>query len=195
MRDQDDGGAQFYLHRVALRRHGVVIEPGWRDENLEEIAQITQPALGRADAIRYLNVHESPGSMSLAVRLGAIGSVQRISLPVHVVEATAASSLLREAADIRAQVDRIEATRSADLDALEQLQRKVASRRGVPFARSPTPGQFALLDRICQLIADEYLSGVSPPVRAAFAGALRAWRSAQDAIVDDAAYISRFASA
>ena len=194
MRDQDDSGAQFYLYRVALRRHGVIIEPGWRDENLEEVAQITQSALGRADAIRYLNVRESPGSISLAVRPGAIGSVQRISLPVHVVEATTASSLLRKVADIRAQVDRIEATQSADLDPLEQLQRNVASRQGVPFVRSPTPEQYALLDRICQLIANEYLPGVSLPVRTAFAGALHAWRSAQDATVDDAAYISRFAS-
>lgn len=110
------------------------------------------------------------------------------------VEAITASSLLREVADIRAKVDRIEATRSADLDPLQQLQRKVASRQGVPFVRSPTPEQYALLDRICQLIADEYLPGVSLPVRAAFADALRAWRSAQDATVDDAAYISRFAS-
>jgi len=73
-----------------------------------------------------------------------MGSVQGVSLPVRVVEATTASSLLREVADIRAQVDRIEATRSADLDPLEQLQRKVASRQGVPFVRSPTPEQYAL---------------------------------------------------
>ena len=194
MRDQDDGRAQFYLYRVAMRRHGVIVEPGWRDENLEEVAQITQSALGEADAIRYLNVHESRGSISLAVRPGAIGSVQGVSLPVRVVEATTARPLLREVAGIRAQVDRLEASRSADLDPIEQLQRKVASRRGVPFVRSPTPEQYALLDRICQLIADEYLPGVSLPIRAAFAGALRAWRSAQDATVDDAAYISRFAS-
>ncbi len=117
----------------------------------------------------------------------------RASVPVHVAEATTASPLLREV-DIRAKVDRIEATRPADLDPLEQLQPKVASRQGAPFVRSPTPEQYALLDRICQLIADEYLPGVSLPVRAAFADALRAWRSAQDATVDDAAYISRFAS-
>jgi hypothetical protein len=121
-------------------------------------------------------------------------SAQSVSLPVRVVEVTAASSLLREVAHIRAQVDQIEAVRSADLDPVERLQRRMASRRGVPFVRPPTPEQSALLDRICQLIADEYLPGVSCPVRADFAGALRAWRSAQEASVDDAAYISRFAS-
>jgi hypothetical protein len=94
MRDQDDGGAQFYLYRVALRC-GLIIEPGWRDENLAEAAQITQSALEKVDAIRYLNVYESPGSLSLAVRRRAIHSVQAVSLPVRVVEVTAKSPLLR----------------------------------------------------------------------------------------------------
>jgi len=61
MRDQDDGGAQWYLYRVALRRSGLTTEPGWRDENTAEAAQITQADLGDSGAIRYLNVHESPG--------------------------------------------------------------------------------------------------------------------------------------
>jgi hypothetical protein len=40
MRDQDDGNAQFYLYRVALRHDELIIQPGWRDENSAE---------GRAD--------------------------------------------------------------------------------------------------------------------------------------------------
>lgn len=193
MRDQDDGGEQFYLYRVALRR-GLIIEPGWRDENVAEAAQITQSALRKVDAIRYLNVYESPGSLSLAVQQRSIHSVQRVSLPVRVVEVTAESPLLSEVAEIRAQIEEIESTRSAVLDPHEQRQQRVAGRQGVPFVRSPTPAQHALTDQIGQLIADESLVGVSPPVRAAFAGALEAWRSAQEDSVDDVAYISRFAS-
>jgi hypothetical protein len=194
MRDEDDGGAQFCLYRVAVRRRALIIERGCRDENSAEASQITQSALGKADAIRHLNVRESPGSISLAVRRDAIGSVQHVSLPVRVVGVTVASSLLREVVQIRAQIDRIESTRSADLDPLERLRQRADSRRDVPFAQSPTPVQSALLDRIGQLIADEYLAGVSRPVRADFAAALHAWRSAQEAAVDDVAYISRFAS-
>jgi hypothetical protein len=194
MRDQDDSGAQFYLYRLGLRRHGLIIEQDWRDENSAEASQITQSGLGQADVVRYLNVRESPGSISLAVRPEAISSIQGVSLPVRVIEATAASSLLSEVAHIRDQVVRIEAARSADLNPVERLRLDVASRRGVPFARSPTPQQSALLDRLGQLVADEYLSGVSCPLRAKFADALRAWRWAQEAPVDDAAYISRFAS-
>jgi hypothetical protein len=171
-----------------------LIEEGWRDENSAEASQITQSALGEADAVRYLNVRESPGSISLAVRREAIGFVQGASLPVGVVEVGAASSLLLEVADIQSEVERIEATRSADLDPVERLRWDAASRRGIPFARSPTPEQSALLDRICRLIADEYLPGVSCPVRSAFVGALDAWRSAQQVAADDAACISRFAS-
>ena len=192
MRDQDDGGEQFYLYRVALR-HGLVIEQGWRDENSAEAAQVTQPDLD-VDAIRYLNVHESPGSISLAVRREAIASVQRVPLPVSTVEVTATSPLLREVARIRAQIDQIEATRPADLDTIDRIRQGKARQRGVPFARTPTPEQSALLDRICQLIADEYLTGVSQPVRAKFADALRAWESAQLAPVDDVSCISRFGS-
>jgi hypothetical protein len=194
MRDQDDGGKQFYLYRALLRPRGLIIEQGWRDENLAEASQITQSALAAADAIRYLNVHESPGSISLAVRRKAIGFVQRVPLPVRLVVVTTASSPLREIAQIRAQIEEIEATRAPDLDRVDQLRQQMASREGIPFARSPTPEQSALVDRICRLVADQYLPGVSLPVRAAFVGALHAWRSAQEAPVDDAAYISRFAS-
>ena len=194
MRDQDDGGKQFYLYRALLRRHGLTIEQGWRDENLAEASQITQSALGAADVIRYLNVRESPGSISLAVRRKVLGFVQRVSLPVRIMEVTTASSLLRKIAQIRAQIEEIKATRSPDLDTVERLQQRMASRRGLPFARSPTPEQSALADRICQLIADQYLPVVSLPVRAACVAALHAWCSAQEVPVDDAAYISRFAS-
>jgi hypothetical protein len=51
-----------------------------------------------------------------------------------------------------------------------------------------------LLGRIGQLTADEYLPGVSCPVRAAFEAALHAWCSAQEPAADDVAYISLFAS-
>jgi hypothetical protein len=100
MRDQDDGGSQFYLYRVALHRDGLVIEPGWRDENSSEAAQITQVDLGDADGVRYLNVHESPGSISLAVRRKAIAWVRSISLPASAPNVAVTPDLLTEVARI-----------------------------------------------------------------------------------------------
>ena len=46
MRDEDAGGAQFWLYRVALRRNGTMIKPGYCNETFEDISQITQEELG-----------------------------------------------------------------------------------------------------------------------------------------------------
>jgi hypothetical protein len=195
MRDQDDGGTQFYLYRVGLHPSGLTIEPGWRDENAEEASQIVQDDLGDSDVLRYLNVRESPGTFSLAVRPRAIRAGQRISLPVCTIKVTAASRLVRSVTDIRSQIDQIEAMRpDDDLDHTDRIRRNLAQREGVPFARPYTPEQHELLDQISRLIADEYLPGVSLPVRDTFTDALDAWASAQEIEIDDVAYISRFAS-
>jgi hypothetical protein len=193
MRDQDDGDAQFCLYRIVLCRDNMTIEPGWRDENSAGAANITLADLGDSDAIRYLNVHESPGSISLAIRRESIAAVQRVPLPVRALKVSASRSLVSEVSRIRFRIGQIEAARTAELDSLERIQRRTAARRGVPFERSPTPAQHELLEHISKLIEDEYLEGVSAPVRAKFADALRAWRRAQDAAVDDVSYIGQFA--
>lgn len=194
MRDQNDGATQFFLYRVALRSHGLALESGWRDENLEKVAQITQGELGDVDVIRYLNVHESAGSISLAVRPRAVSSVQGISVPAYVHEINGKTDLFSKIAQIRTQIDQIQAARPADLDSIERIQMNRAKRTGASFSRSPTPEQHVLLRQIKTLTASEYLPGVSRPVRADFIDALDAWREAQTSFIDDGEYISRFAS-
>ena len=195
MRDQDDGGTPFFLHRVGLRRGELTIEPGWRDENTEEASQITQADLGEFQVVRYLNVHESPGSISLALRPSALKAVQTVSLPVRAVELTRASPPLPQIARIRSQIDQIEAARPEDdLDNIDRLRQKAAERQGVPFVRSPTPEQYELMEQIAKLIADEYLPGVSLPVRDDFTRSLDAWHLVQETPDDDVTYVSRFAS-
>lgn len=179
MCDQDDGGAQFYLYRVALRHDGLVIEPGWRDENSDTAAQISRADLGDADGIRYLNVHESPGSISLAVRPTAIAEVQCIALPAAALAVHVAPAVLKEIARIRAEIDRIEASRPDDLSPLERLRQNATVRSGREFVRRATPQQAGLASQICHLLEDEYLPGVSRPVRAQFTSALHAWQQAQ----------------
>jgi hypothetical protein len=195
MRDLDDGGTPFFLHRVGLRTGDLTIEPGWRDENTEEVSQITQHALGQSHVVRYLNVRESPGSISLALRPNALQAVQTVSLPVPAVELASASRSLPQIARIRSLIDQIEAARpEGDLDETDRFRQKMAQRRGVPFLKSPTPEQYDLLEQIANLIADEYLSGVSLPVRDDFIRSLDAWHLAQETLEDDVAYVSRFAS-
>ncbi|SDO16388.1 hypothetical protein [Geodermatophilus sp. DSM 45219] len=192
MHNQADGGSQFYIYRVRLRE-GLSVEAGWRDENHAEAAQITQQELGAVEAIRYLNVHESPGSISLAVRRGAIDATQRVALPVA-APGQSTRDLLTEVALLRAQIDEMEVHRPAALDLIDQLGAEGAARRGTAFVRSPSPEQYALLDGIDALLEDRLLPDASCPVKSAFTRALGAWRHAQYPYVDDAAYIQRFAA-
>jgi hypothetical protein len=193
MRDEDLGGAQFWLYRVALRRRGIAVEPGYRDENKEDASQVTQEALSGWDAIRYLNVRESPGSISLAVRPSSLASVQGIELPVRALQGQVAASLVTEIARIREQIRQIEASRQDAPGALEIARQRLAPRRGVALEREPAPGQRELLGRICQLITDEYLPAVSLPVRDRFWSAMRAWEQAQHPRPGDVPFLERFA--
>lgn len=89
MRNQGDSGSQFYLHRVEVAiRHGRV-NAGFRDENNETAAQLTVSQLDDLglDAVRYLNVWEASGSISLAVRPDAIVATQTVPIPTRAAAA------------------------------------------------------------------------------------------------------------
>lgn len=85
MRDQGDDGAQFYLYRVQLTRD-CVIEPGIQREPTNwigdaNLADVCRPGV---QVLRYVNVHEDPSSVSLAIELNAIHGVQGIAIPLQV---------------------------------------------------------------------------------------------------------------
>jgi len=193
MRDQDMACERFWLYRVALRRN-VIIERGYRNENMEEIAQITQAELGASGAVRYLNTWESPGSISLAVRPRSLGAVQGIPLPVEALGAGASPSLMRKVARIRGRIGQIQAARQDKPDRLEQLRQRSAARLGGSLEREPTPEQARLLQEICQLIACEYLPGVSLTVRERFSDAMFAWARAQDPEPGDVPLMERYSA-
>ncbi|MEU9269133.1 hypothetical protein AB0E04_27305 [Streptomyces sp. NPDC048251] len=83
IRDQADQRSQFYLYRVRLKP-SVVVREGWLvdpsnfvgDVGLDDVCP---PGV---DAARYLNYHEDPGGLSLALGRDAIASVQRIAVPL-----------------------------------------------------------------------------------------------------------------
>ena len=85
--DQGDFGSQFYLHRVHLKP-GVVMAPGcigdpsnWvGDVYLDEIAS------PEVEAVRYVNFHEDPGGVSVAIRPSAIDSTQCVAIPLPIEE-------------------------------------------------------------------------------------------------------------
>ncbi|MFE1291123.1 hypothetical protein [Streptomyces sp. NPDC058751] len=82
-RDQADQGSQFYLYRVRLKP-SVVVGEGWLVDPGNFVGgmvldEVCLPGVGVA---RYLNYHEDPGGLSLALGMDAIASVQRIAVPL-----------------------------------------------------------------------------------------------------------------
>ena len=83
MRDQADHGSQFYLYRVHLKpsvaeREGWIVDPGnWLGDVV--LDEVCPPGV---DVARYLNYHEDPGGLSLALGRDAIQSVQQIEVPL-----------------------------------------------------------------------------------------------------------------
>ncbi|MFJ9085470.1 hypothetical protein ACIRL3_23915 [Streptomyces sp. NPDC102384] len=83
MRDQADRSRQFYLYRLHLQpsvvvRDGWVIDPADFAGNVA-LDNVCPPGV---DVARYLNYHEAPGGISLALGRDAIARVQRISVPL-----------------------------------------------------------------------------------------------------------------
>jgi hypothetical protein len=85
MRNQGDNGAQFYLYRVQLT-HDCVIEPGIHPEPTNWLgdANLVDVCRPEVQVLRYVNVHEDPSSVSIAIELNAIHAVQGIAIPLQV---------------------------------------------------------------------------------------------------------------
>jgi hypothetical protein len=83
IRDQADQRSQFYLYRVRLKP-SVVVRKGWLvdpsnfvgDVGLDEVCP---PGV---DVARYLNYHEDPGGLSLALGREVIAGVQQVPVPL-----------------------------------------------------------------------------------------------------------------
>lgn len=78
MKDQDSSEDQFYLYRVQLRPDAA-IEPGVHKEPTNWVGdvQLVESCSLSIDIFRYVNTHEDPSSISIAVNLKAIHAVQR----------------------------------------------------------------------------------------------------------------------
>lgn len=83
MRDQPDHGSQFYLYRVHLRP-SVVVREGWLIDHRNFVGDVVLEEVcpPGVDVARYLNYHEDPGGLSLALGRRAITSVQQVAVPL-----------------------------------------------------------------------------------------------------------------
>ncbi len=79
---QADHGSQFYLYRVRLVP-SITVREGWLIDPSDFVGDVV---LGEVcppgvDVARYLNYHEDPGALSLALGRSAIASTQQIAIP------------------------------------------------------------------------------------------------------------------
>lgn len=82
IRSQGDYDSQFYLYRVHLKP-SVSIRDGWRTDPSNWLGDVFLDDVcpPGVDVARYLNYHEDPGRISLALGRDAIASVQQIAIP------------------------------------------------------------------------------------------------------------------
>ena len=83
IRNQACLGSQFHLYRVHLKP-SVVVREGWLIDASDfvgdvALAEVCPPGV---DVARYLNYHEDPGGLSLALGRDAIDSVQQVAVPL-----------------------------------------------------------------------------------------------------------------
>ncbi|MGW0005890.1 hypothetical protein [Nocardia grenadensis] len=85
MDNQNDAASQFYLHRVQLRSD-CAIEPGIHKEPTDWMgdAHLEGKCGPGINALRYVNVHEDPSNVSLAIEISAVWWVQSIPIPLPV---------------------------------------------------------------------------------------------------------------
>lgn len=111
MRNQSDADSQFYLHRVRVACPPAEVSP-LGQELSDFMGNVWHRNLYDAGfpVVRYVNVHEHPGSISLAVVPSVITHVQTLAVPLDPDAEESAAS--REAfASYVAELDEIEARR------------------------------------------------------------------------------------
>lgn len=83
MHDQADRGSQFYLYRLHLKP-SVVLRAGWLIDPSNWLGDIVLDEVcpPGVDVARYLNYHEDPGGLSLALGRGAVAEVQQVAVPL-----------------------------------------------------------------------------------------------------------------
>lgn len=89
LRDQPDQGNQFYVYRVHLNPE-VVMHAEWITDPSNWLGDVWLDEIcpPEAEAVRYVNFHEDPGGLSLAIKPSAIRATQRLAIPLPVVDDT-----------------------------------------------------------------------------------------------------------
>ncbi|WP_282776453.1 MULTISPECIES: hypothetical protein [unclassified Nocardia] len=182
MQNQADADSVFYLHRVTLRIAAEAIEEGFRDENHHPASRLGIDELEDSGllAVRYLNVHEAMGSLSLAIDPAVIDTIATIELPVGELASEPSQELLERLSELDAEI--AAATGSipdtSHIDAIELRMRELFPQPGDDIAaalESATERSRAAWDQALELLERTYLSaGANAVVRDDFVHAMTA---------------------
>lgn len=196
MHDQDGADKQFYLYCVRLQLDPERINEGYRDENAEEASQLTLSDLDAADvdAVRYLNVWEAAGSLSLAVRPECIAAVQRLPIPLEDLAVAMPPPLSRRLADLEVRAAELAQASAAapHLSSRERWRMKSGKvpdpDRIVERAEALAEKGYQVWNEVDALLGEHHLLGVSPVVRGDFTDAVSSRRR------DDTSSVLEFAA-
>lgn len=199
MHDQGDAQSVFFLHRIALRIDPTMINDGYRDENTEDAARITTADLrsDNLEAVRYLNVHEAVGSLSLAVLPEVVTDVQSLRLPVPGLGRVDDAALSSRLAASQMRLDDLRASAPSTSGIGEQTLRMMQlglrpDPGGVGAATAAYEAEvYALWNGVEEDLVEYHLDGVSPVIALDFRDALAGWRSQGRPTVQD--YARHFA--
>ncbi|WP_433717391.1 hypothetical protein ACQP2U_43445 (plasmid) [Nocardia sp. CA-084685] len=180
LRDQGDANSTFYLHRVTLRVTPDTIEDGFRDENHAPASDLSIDELEQAGllAVRYLNVHEAMGSLSLAIDPAALATVATIELPVHELAVEPPPQLVSRLAELDGEITAADETLpdTSHIDPIELRMRELFMEPGDELAAAistATRRSRAAWDEAQLLLEQTYLgASVNPVVRADFISAM-----------------------
>ena len=175
MRTEDDAESQFYLHRVSLKLSPSDIDDQLRHESHDEASQLALEDLGGFLAVCYLNVEESPGSISLAIAPTAIDTIQTMPLPPASLAEDPPAYALRAAARLESVLAGIDAE-MPEMPDDEHTPLIVLQRRGDARAlliRKLHRRRWEARQRFEQLLTGAYLGGVNPVVTENFNEAIR----------------------
>lgn len=113
LHDQDgrDGSpSPYWLHRVQIHLEPGDLEPGVGEEPTDWVGNVPLSKLddeyGGARAVRYVNVNEAHGSISITIHPAVIATVATIEIPVEAVavETAAAAAATGQAVDALAEI-------------------------------------------------------------------------------------------
>lgn len=175
MRNQDDAHSQFYLHRVSLKPTDVeLIDTLIRHESHDEASQLTVNDLAGLQVVRYLNVEESPGSVSLAINPVVIATVQSAPIPLPSIVLPVTQHVTDSAAQLESRIEAINAELSP-LPKRNSLQLLLARKNddaiGMRIRALWRDGAEAKRHFV-RTLEDEYLQGINPIVRKHFIDAI-----------------------